>query len=47
MISNSTEDIEQLEQAMRNPEIVVMSDWSHFTSEDLRNITLAADIDPL
>lgn len=45
MISNSTKDVKQLEHAMRHPEMVVLSDWSHFTSEELRNITLEADID--
>jgi hypothetical protein len=36
-----------MENAMRNPEIVTLSDWSHFTSEDLRSISVAADIDLL
>jgi hypothetical protein len=36
-----------MEDAMGHPELVVLSDWSHFTSEELRNISLAADIDPL
>ena len=47
MISNFTKDVKQLEHAMRHPEMVVLSDWSHFTSQELRNITLEADIDPL
>ena len=47
MISNFTKDVRQLEYAMQNPELVVLSDWSHFTSQELRNITLEADIDPL
>jgi hypothetical protein len=47
MISNDTTDIDQMTCAMQNPEIVVLSDWSHFTSEELRNISQAADIDPL
>lgn len=32
---------------MQNPEVVFLSDWQHFTSEQMQNITLAADIDPL
>lgn len=46
-ISNSTKSTIQLENAIQNPEVVVLSDWSHFTSEQLRDISLAADIDPL
>jgi len=44
-ISNSTEDAQQLEQAMRRPEIVVVSDWSHFTSIELQDIYTKANID--
>ena len=47
MISNFTKDVKQLEHAMRHPEMVILSDWTHFTSQELRNITLEADIDPL
>jgi hypothetical protein len=47
MISNFTKDVKQLEYAMGNPEMVVLTDWTHFTSQELRNITLEANIDPL
>lgn len=30
-----------------NPELVFLSDWDHFTSAQLRDISIAADIDPL
>lgn len=46
-ISDSTKDQQQLESAMLNPEMVVLSDWSHFTSEELRSISLAADVNQL
>ena len=45
--TKSSQTTKQLQYAIQNPEIIVLSDWSHFTSEELRNITLAADIDPL
>jgi hypothetical protein len=47
MISNDTKTLKAIEQAVANPELVLLSDWSHFTSEELRNISLAANIDPL
>ena len=47
MISNDTKTLNAIEQAVANPELVLLSDWSHFTSEELRNISLAANIDPL
>ena len=47
MISNSTKDLQDMKHAMENTEAVVLSDWSHFTSEALRTISIAADIDPL
>ncbi|KAE9376113.1 multicopper oxidase [Stipitochalara longipes BDJ] len=47
LISNTTQELHRLEEAAANPQIVVLSDWSHFTSEELRSVSLAADIDPL
>jgi hypothetical protein len=47
LISHDTNTLTQLENAARYPEIVLLSDWSHFTSEELHNVTVAADIDPL
>jgi FtsP/CotA-like multicopper oxidase with cupredoxin domain len=47
LISNTKQDLHQLALAAANPQIVMLSDWSHFTSEELHDISLAADIDPL
>jgi hypothetical protein len=47
LISNDTNTLNQLENAATYPEIVLLSDWSHFTSEELHNVSVAADIDPL
>lgn len=47
MISNTTQDLHWLKQAMENPVMVLLSDWSHFTSEELRSVSIAADIDSL
>jgi hypothetical protein len=47
LISNTTQDLHRLAEAAANPQIVVLSDWSHFTSQELRDISLAANIDPL
>ncbi|KAG0652284.1 Conidial pigment biosynthesis oxidase abr2 [Hyphodiscus hymeniophilus] len=45
LISKSTKDVNDMELAAANPEIAVMSDWSHFTSEELQHIAETADID--
>jgi hypothetical protein len=47
LISNTTQDLHRLAKAAASPQIVMLSDWSHFTSQDLHDISIAADIDPL
>lgn len=47
LISNTTQDLHRLAEAAASPQIVVLSDWSHFTSQELHDISHAADIDPL
>ncbi|KAJ5908082.1 hypothetical protein N7495_000764 [Penicillium taxi] len=42
--SDSTEQA-QIQDAIKSPLLVMLSDWMHFTSEDLRAIALAANID--
>lgn len=47
MISNNSNTLRQLNEQVNKPQVVVLSDWSHFTSGELRNISIAADIDPM
>ena len=47
LISSTTQDLHRLANAAASPQIVMLSDWSHFTSQDLHDISIAADIDPL
>lgn len=46
-ISTDSTDLHRLALAAANPHIVILSDWSHFTSEEIHDISIAADIDPL
>jgi hypothetical protein len=46
-ISNDTHAHSQIHNAIQDPKLVMISDWFHQTSEELRNIALAADIDAL
>ena len=34
LISNDSKEVEKMEKAARNPEILVVSDWSNITSDD-------------
>ena len=45
LISDSADDITAMEAAMRNPIPVMISDWSHLTSQDFQTITEASQID--
>jgi hypothetical protein len=47
LISNTTQDLHRLAEAAANPQIVMVSDWNHFTSQELIDISHAADIDTL
>ncbi|KAH6719548.1 laccase TilA [Leptodontidium sp. MPI-SDFR-AT-0119] len=46
-ISNTTQSLYQLQKAIENPELVLLSDWSHFTSEQLYNTSIEAKVDPI
>ncbi|KUJ08107.1 laccase TilA [Mollisia scopiformis] len=47
MISNDSNTLRQLNEQVNNPQIVMLSDWSHFTSQELHDVSIAAGIDPL
>jgi len=47
MISNNTEDQENLKKAELDPTPVVLSDWVHLTSEQLRDVAVSANIDTM
>lgn len=46
MISNDSNTLRQLNEQVNNPQLVLLSDWSHFTSETLHDVGVAANIDP-
>ncbi|KAJ6082566.1 hypothetical protein N7499_007440 [Penicillium canescens] len=46
-MANDTLTRAQIYQAIRDPKLVMLSDWFHNTSEELRKIALDADIDTL
>lgn len=46
-ISNSNKDLHQLEKALDEAQPVLLSDWSHFTSEQLTQVAEDANIDQL
>jgi hypothetical protein len=46
MVSDSWE-IDQLKKAEKNPQIVMLSDWSQFTADEINTIYLQSGIDPL
>jgi len=47
LISNDTEDQENLKTAELDPTPVVLSDWVHLTSGQLHNVAVSANIDTL
>ncbi|CAI7620928.1 unnamed protein product [Penicillium glandicola] len=47
MISNDTLAHLQINNAIRNPQLLMISDWFHNTSEELRDIALSANLDTL
>jgi hypothetical protein len=47
MISNDSTALRQMNEQVNKPQVVLLSDWSHFTSEEQFNFTMAANIDPL
>jgi hypothetical protein len=34
LISNNTQDIEAMQRAEKNPQLVILSDWDHLTSSE-------------
>ncbi|KAJ5572129.1 Multicopper oxidase type 2 [Penicillium sp. DV-2018c] len=46
-VSNDTLSHAQIKRAIGNPELLVVADWYHTTSEELRRIAIRADIDPI
>jgi hypothetical protein len=40
-------EIDQLMNAERNPQILMLSDWSQFTADEINGIYLQSGIDPL
>lgn len=46
-ISNDSLARSQIQKAIQNPKLLMISDWFHNTSEELRDIALSANIDTL
>lgn len=47
MISNDTEVQENLKKAELDPTPVMLSDWVHLTSEELRDVAVTANVDTM
>lgn len=47
MISDDIEAHSQINNAIRDPKLLMISDWFHNTSEELRDIALSANLDIL
>jgi hypothetical protein len=47
LISNDTEVQKNLKKAELDPTPVMLSDWTHLTSEALRDVAVSANIDTL
>lgn len=47
MITNNTAELKQMKKAELDPTIVLISDWNHATSEELRDVSVTANIDVL
>lgn len=47
MITNDTLEQTQIYNAIQSPNLVMLSDWFHMTSEALREVAISADIDVL
>ncbi|KAI1830098.1 hypothetical protein DTO013E5_7654 [Penicillium roqueforti] len=46
-ITNDTFEQAQIHNAIRAPSLVMLSDWFHMTSEELQEVAMSANIDPL
>jgi hypothetical protein len=46
-MANDTLTRAQIYHAIKDPKLVMLSDWFHNTSEELRQIALDADVDTL
>lgn len=47
MISNSSDDLSAMERAAKNPQLLVVSDWSNFTSWEYIQGLVASELDIL
>lgn len=47
MINNDTLEQAQIHNAIKCPHLVMLSDWFHMTSEELREVAISADVDIL
>ncbi|KAJ5814377.1 uncharacterized protein N7503_001127 [Penicillium pulvis] len=47
VITNDTFEQTRIYDAIRSPSLVMLSDWFHMTSEELREVAISADIDTL
>ncbi len=47
MITNDAKELKQLEKAELDPEIVMLSDWTHMTSEEIRDVAVTANLDTM
>lgn len=47
VITNDTFEQTRIYNAIRSPSLVMLSDWFHMTSEELREVAISADIDTL
>jgi hypothetical protein len=47
VVSNNSKTLKQLKNAELHPTPVLLSDWSHTTSEELRDIAVTANLDTM
>jgi hypothetical protein len=47
MITNDTQSLAQINRAVNYPNLIMLSDWNHFTSPNIRDIAVSANVDPL
>jgi hypothetical protein len=47
LISDDPEDIEYMRRAEEDPNLVILSDWSHYTSEEYQTIMEESGVDLL
>ena len=47
LITNSSTDAKIMQRLDRDPTVIMLSDWDHFTSEEYKAASLAANLDLL